>query len=175
VRPKHPSLHPIPVRKAIRICLLLVVIVALHSCAEEPQLWAPDSVQQVMGDYIETHPEQFSEFGKLADVTGMRSLLNTRGPYTLFLPTNDAMLDYYAQKNAASLKEFSESELKDLFLNHIVPVEIPTNEIGLGTLREKNALGDTWSPSSRGLISLFPRLPGSSTGTSRFQMVIYTW
>jgi uncharacterized surface protein with fasciclin (FAS1) repeats len=121
---------------------LLVVIVALHSCAEEPQLWAPDSVQQVMGDYIETHPEQFSEFGKLADVTGMRSLLNTRGPYTLFLPTNDAMLDYYAQKNAASLKEFSESELKDLFLNHIVPVEIPTNEIGLGTLREQNALGD---------------------------------
>jgi uncharacterized surface protein with fasciclin (FAS1) repeats len=130
------------VRKVIRIFLLFVVIAALHSCAEEPQYWAPDSQHQVMRDYIETRPEQFSEFAKLAELTGMRSLLNTRGPYTLFLPTNEAMLDYYTQKNVGSLEEFSESELSNLFLNHIVPIEISSLDIGLGTLSEKNALGD---------------------------------
>ncbi len=114
MRPEHPSICPSPVRKAIRICLLFFVIVALYSCAEEPQFWAPDSLHQVMKDYIETRPEQFSEFGKLAEVTGMRSLLNTRGPFTLFLPNNEAMLDYYTQKNVSSLEEIGESELRAL-------------------------------------------------------------
>jgi uncharacterized surface protein with fasciclin (FAS1) repeats len=142
VNPEEPSNNPIPLRKAARACLLFGFVMALHSCREEPQLWLPDSLHQVMRDYIETRPEQFSEFGKLAEVTGMRSLLNTRGPYTLFLPTNEAMLDYYTQKNVGSLDGFSESELRDLFFNHIVAFAISSFDIGLGTLSEKNALGD---------------------------------
>ena len=155
------SNNPSPVRKVARIFFLFIVFVALRSCREEPQMWLPDSRYQTMRDYIEAHPETFSEFGKLAEATGMPSLLNTRGPYTLFLPTDEAMLDYYTQKNLGSLEDFKGSELKDLFLNHIVPVDIPTNEIGLGTLREKNALGDYLVTEFRGseiILSKYARI-----------------
>ncbi|MCK4746892.1 MAG: fasciclin domain-containing protein, partial [Bacteroidales bacterium] len=78
-------------------------------CAEEPQLWKVESQEQVIGDYIASNPDQFSEFEKLIEVTGKRALLNVRGPYTVFLPTNEAMLAYYTLKNVNSLDDFSES------------------------------------------------------------------
>lgn len=80
-------------------------------CAEEPQYWKINSQEQVIGDYVATRPEQFSEFQKLLETTGMSALLNTRGPYTLFLPTNEAMYAYYSFKNVSSLMEFSDSSL----------------------------------------------------------------
>lgn len=126
----------------IRIALLFLGCMVIQSCREEPHLWQPDSREQVMGEYIETHPEFYSEFGKLVETTGMCSLLNTRGPYTLFLPDNEAMLDYYEQKNMGSLEEFSDSALKNLVLYHLVGAEISANDIGLGALPETNAIGD---------------------------------
>jgi len=67
----------------------------ITSCKEEPQVWAIKSEEQVAGDYIASHPDQFSEFTKLIEATGMEALLNVRGPYTVFLPNNEAMFAYY--------------------------------------------------------------------------------
>lgn len=124
------------------IILLVITGMLINGCSEEPQLWKVVSQEQVICDYITCHPEQFSEFWKLIEITEMGSLLKVRGPFTLFLPTNDAMLEYYNDKDLSSLQDLSESLLRDLILNHIVGMEIATNEIGLGTLREPNALGD---------------------------------
>ncbi len=125
-----------------RIVLLVLTIMVFNACKEEPQLWRVDSQQQVIGDYIATHPDQFSEFGKLVDATGMKSLLNTRGPFTLFLPNDEAMYEYYSLKNANSISDFSDSLLKELILYHTIGAEIETKDIGLGTLKETNAIGD---------------------------------
>ena len=111
-------------------------------CTQEPQLWKVKSQEQVAGDYIATHPDQFSEFGKLVDLTGLSSLLNIRGPFTVMLPTNDAMFEYYKQKNVKSLADFSESFRNRLVRNHIINNEIATSDIGLGALRDTNAIGD---------------------------------
>ncbi len=100
------------------------------------------SQQQVMGNYISNNPDQFSEFDKLIKTTGIGSLLNTRGPFTLFLPNDEAMQEYYMLKNVNSLEDFRDSILEALILNHIVGAEIETNDIGLGTLQETNAIGD---------------------------------
>jgi len=137
----HPF-HSIVGRIQFRIVLLLVAGIVFNFCAKEPQLWKEDSQQQVMGEYISNNPDQFSEFDKLIKSTGKGSLLNTRGPFTLFLPTDGAMLDYYKQRNVNTLEDISDSEQAELILNHIVGASIPANEIGLGTLRETNALGD---------------------------------
>jgi uncharacterized surface protein with fasciclin (FAS1) repeats len=132
----------IPYRVILLVAAMVVAGVLIHSCSEDPQLWKVASQEQVMGEYIANHPEQFSEFQKLVEATGMESLLNVRGPFTLFLPSDEAMLDYYMFKDVHSLGDFSESFLKDLILTHIVPFKISANDIGLGTLPEKNALGD---------------------------------
>lgn len=120
----------------------LVICFLLYSCAPDPQVWEPKSTEQVAGDYIKNNPDKFSEFGKLIEKTGLASLLNIRGPYTIMLPTDSAMMAYYKDKNVNSLDDISLENLTTLAKNHIVPAEIPVSDIGLGALREPNALGD---------------------------------
>lgn len=126
----------------IRNILLLFAGILVFSCSEEPQLWKVDSEEQVIYDYVASLPDQYSEFQKLIEYTEMGSLLKVRGPFTLFLPTDEAMFEYYLDKDMNSLEDFSASQLSDLIRNHIVAMEISTDEIRLGTLREPNALGD---------------------------------
>lgn len=120
----------------------MLVSIIFSFCSQEPQLWNPKSQDLLIGDYVAQYPDNFSEFNKLLDETGIKSVLNVRGPYTLFLPNNEAMFAYYKLKNVNSLDDFSDSFKKDLALNHIVKFDINTNDIGLGALRETNGLGD---------------------------------
>jgi uncharacterized surface protein with fasciclin (FAS1) repeats len=126
----------------ISLALLVISSVVFNACKEEPQLWKVESAKQVIGDYLANNPDQFAEFYKMVQNTGLESLLNTRGPFTLFLPTDEAMFAYYELKNVSSLEDFSESDQESIVLNHLVGADIGSNDIGLGTLRETNALGD---------------------------------
>lgn len=133
-------------RRFLNGTLLLFLLVSFSSlfftqCTQDPQYWKVSSTDQVAGDYIATHPE-YSEFEKLVQLTGMDALLRIRGPYTLFLPTNDAMLAYYKEKNVSSLEGLSPEFLTSLIRNHLITNEINTSEFGLGALRDTNAIGD---------------------------------
>lgn len=128
--------HKIIVLFSIFTCLLFTY------CKLEPQLWKLTPDKQGIGDYVEYYPEQFSEFSKLADLTKLKALLNVRGPYTVFLPTNEAMFTYYREKNVNSLEDFPEASLQKLIRNHIVCTIQNYYAIGLGALRDTNALGD---------------------------------
>jgi len=119
----------------------LVLFFFFNSCVEEPQIWESKSYEQVASDYIASRPE-FSEFSKLIEETGLNPLLKVRGPYTILLPDNDAMFEYYKEKKVTSLMDFTPEFKKELALNHIIDNEIRTGDIGLGALSEKNAIGD---------------------------------
>jgi uncharacterized surface protein with fasciclin (FAS1) repeats len=127
-----------------QLCLLSIILLMLLfvSCSQEPQTWDLKSQEQVIADYITSNPEQYSEFAKLIDATGMKSILSIRGPYTVFLPTNDAMFAYYKQKNVSSLADFDDQYLNNLIRSHIITNEISTVDFGLGALRDTNAIGD---------------------------------
>ncbi len=49
---------------------------------------------------------------------------------------------YYQEQGADSYLDFTEQELEDLALNHMVPSRVETGDVGLGALRELNGLGD---------------------------------
>ena len=94
-----------------------------------------------MSDYIASRPDQFSEFGKLLNTNGLVNQLSVRGPYTLFLPDNAAMLKYY-QDNNTSFDKLTEEQKLTLVYNHLIVNEIQTGDVGLGALRDTNAIGD---------------------------------
>ncbi len=139
---KNDKSIPINTFSELKILLIIFIAFLIVSCTNEAQLWEPKSQQLVAADYISHNPDQFSEFDKLMKATGMESLLKVRGPFTVFLPNNDAMFAYYKQKNVNSLDGFTDSFKKDLILNHIIGFAIPTGDFGLGALRETNALSD---------------------------------
>jgi uncharacterized surface protein with fasciclin (FAS1) repeats len=126
----------------LRVGFLLLLGISLHSCVEKPQVWELTSQELVIGDFITTNSDQYSEFGKLMEATGLESLLNTRGPYTLFLPNDEAMFAYYEFKGVESLKDFSAAFQRELILYHLIGTNIPTGDIGLGKIRDPNAVGD---------------------------------
>jgi uncharacterized surface protein with fasciclin (FAS1) repeats len=126
----------------IGVLMLFFLGAILSGCTEEAQVWDAKSPELLIGDYIADNPDQYSEFQKLMVATGMKSLLNVRGPYTVFLPTNEAMFLYYKSKNVNTIEDLNKTFQNNLIRNHIVNNEIPTGDFGLGALREINALGD---------------------------------
>jgi uncharacterized surface protein with fasciclin (FAS1) repeats len=125
----------------IQVSKLILFAVILFGCKQDPVLWKVDSTQQVITQYVESN-EQFSEFSKILESTGLNSLLAVRGPFTLFLPSDEVMKAYYTEKGVNSYTDFSAEVLKTLALNHIIGSQIGTGDIGLGAIREVNAIGD---------------------------------
>ncbi len=124
-----------------RFFLLALVLTIFTFCKQDPQLWKVNSTEQVASDYIKSKPE-YSEFAKLVEMTGLDPLLGIRGPYTIMLPNNDAMFAYYKQKGVNSLNDFDPKFLSSLVRNHLITNEINSSDIGLGAIRDTNAIGD---------------------------------
>jgi hypothetical protein len=79
---------------------------------------------------------------KILKKTGLNSLLSVRGPYTVFLPNDEAMKAYYAEKGVGSQDGIDVETWKKFVLNFLVPGELETGDFGLGSIRERNAIGD---------------------------------
>jgi uncharacterized surface protein with fasciclin (FAS1) repeats len=126
-----------------RLAVLYIILSSLliTSCVEEPKLWAIKSTEQVAVDYINSH-EEYSEFSRLIEITGLHALLGIRGPYTIMLPDNNAMFAYYKAKGVNSLTDFDKNFRYKLVLNHLILSEINTDDMGLGAIRDTNAIGD---------------------------------
>jgi uncharacterized surface protein with fasciclin (FAS1) repeats len=120
---------------------LLLFALLLFGCSEDPIEWKVKSTDQVITQYVESNPD-FSGFADLLERTGLNSLLAVRGPFTLFLPSNTAMQAYYTEKGVKSHLDFTDEFAGQLVRNHIIPSQIETGDIGLGALRDVNALGD---------------------------------
>lgn len=139
---KLPFINLESLKTKVRFIQVLFLSTIFSYCSIEPRYWEPKSQELLIGEYVENEPDNYSEFNKLLDETGKKSLLNVRGPFTLFLPDNDAMFAYYQLKNVNTLDDLSDSFKEDLVLNHIIGIGISTNDFGLGALVETNALGD---------------------------------
>jgi len=120
---------------------LILLVLFLFSCGEDPIEWEKKSTDQVISEYVANNLE-FSEFAKVLESTELTSLLSVRGPFTLFLPSDDEMKAFYAEKGVSSYTDFDVAFLRKLVLNHLIPSKIETGDIGLGAIRDTNALGD---------------------------------
>lgn len=95
-----------------------------------------------MADYVQKH-EQYTEFERMLEHTGLNSILNSGGPFTLFLPTNNAINELYDDLNVSTFTEISDTGFARNFIyNHIIGTSIVTEEMGIGALPETNLLGD---------------------------------
>ena len=83
--------------KSVQGSVILLLLLFLSGCESDPQLWNVKANQQVITEYVESNDE-FSEFAGILDATGLNSLLAVRGPFTVFLPSNESLRAYYAEK-----------------------------------------------------------------------------
>lgn len=126
----------------LRFVHILVLGIVTITCQEEVKEWVPKTNEMVITDYVYSEPELFSEFGAVLEYTGIENFLRVRGPYTLLLPTDAAMRDYYTRMNVTTYTDLEMQVLSDMVYNHIFNGEITAGSIGLGTLPFENGLGD---------------------------------
>ncbi len=74
---------------------------------------------KLVGQYIESD-STLSEFYKLLTKTNTVGLLNSYGEYTVFIPDNQAMQEFYKLKGKSGLEEFTTDSLKEIAYDHII-------------------------------------------------------
>lgn len=111
---------PNPHSLKVIITGLLFGLIMLSSCDSDK---VGDNLytftDQMAGQYINSDTT-LSEFARLIELTNIKGLLNSYGNYTCFVPTNQAMRNFYKQKGKKSLDDFSADSLKTIAYDHII-------------------------------------------------------
>lgn len=126
--------------KRLHLATLLVVLLfgLLNGCAKaptpEPTLPPPTPTpspqptpkETTLWDLLQSDP-RFSQFAEMARSTGMDQMLQGDGPFTLLVPTNDALKKVPASR-MQQLREDSDG-LLNLVLNHVLTGRMTMQEI----------------------------------------------
>jgi len=104
------------------LLILLAMAWVLSSCVNKDKLGESyyTFTGQMMGEYLRSQPEKFSEFTKMLDTTGVMGLLNAYGTYTCFAPTNDAVHKFYISRGHISINDFPFDSIKKVVYDHII-------------------------------------------------------
>ena len=122
--------------------LIIITTMLITRCEDTPDALPVKDTELQITTYMEAHQDKYAEFLKAVIRVNLQHLFKTRGPYTLFLPTDGAMFNYYEENGIDSLGQIPGADLKDLVYNHIVPGEVMSPDISLGSLPYPNAIGD---------------------------------
>ncbi|MFA9388984.1 MAG: fasciclin domain-containing protein [Prolixibacteraceae bacterium] len=114
------------------------------ACYPDVEGYNPGADELVIAQFIQSGEDSlnYTEFNTLLLNTELNSFLSIRGPYTLFLPNNAAMQAFYAAKGYTSADDMDLETQRKLVLNHLVLAEISAGDIGLGAIRQTNAIDD---------------------------------
>lgn len=122
---------------ALSVFLLLLTLVG---CKKEPIVTLV-SDQVNITSYLDKHPERFSEFRKILDITDTDGFLQAYGNYTLFLPTNEGIKKYLTDMGKTSVEQISVDELKNMVRFHLLEDTISTVHFGDSKLNSLTMLG----------------------------------
>jgi len=99
---------------------LIGIIGLLSSCIKDEPSNVSTFTQEMMGEYLNNHKADYSEFYRLLDTTKVLGLVNAYGEYTLFAPDNEAMQTFYITSGKTSLKDFPLDALKKIAYDHLI-------------------------------------------------------
>ena len=130
------------------LVLLVGMSSFLSSCIED----TPDTIstftQEMMGEYLQKRPAEFSEFTRLLDTTEVLGLVDSYGEYTLFAPNDSAMHAFYATSGRKSLKEFPLDTLKKIAYDHLIKGYELTTDLFTDGLMPYLTMGDRFVETS---------------------------
>jgi uncharacterized surface protein with fasciclin (FAS1) repeats len=119
-----------PVALAITAILLLA---GLSQCKKIKIASLTTEDTNLVG-YMEKHPDTYSEFIKVLEISGTSAYLNAYGAYTMFAPDNDAIKSWLKETGKSSLEDVSAADLKDMVRYHVLQDTISTPSFTDGKL-----------------------------------------
>ncbi|MEO5909766.1 MAG: fasciclin domain-containing protein [Pelobium sp.] len=113
--------------------VILLLVISLWACRKQELVINTNSELNITG-YLDSDPDQFSEFRKILSLTGNAGFLNAYGAYTLFLPNNAAVKDYLQTTGKATVGDVDLNILKDLVKFQLIEDTLTTNNFKDGKL-----------------------------------------
>lgn len=112
--------------KSYIFCFLLCpVILGLASCVSSQddgdRVWKTKE-DKIISEWLQAKPELSISLEALKK-TYVFNTISTYGPYTFFVPNNNAWTNYFSSHNYSSLQDVNVSTLEDIFEYHILPVK----------------------------------------------------
>jgi uncharacterized surface protein with fasciclin (FAS1) repeats len=128
--------------KLLHKIMALSIVLSSATCSDDAsdRFFSTFEEKQITS-YLEANPEMYSEFSKWLNVSGIADLLNAYGAYTCFAPTNEAISNYYVQKEI-TFEQMTLAEIREITFNHIIgqtimSVEFPVGVLSTATLLER--------------------------------------
>nr|WP_294899014.1 fasciclin domain-containing protein [uncultured Pedobacter sp.] len=122
-------------------CFIIVAMVfSVVACKKQAMVYTTDNTLNITG-YLDSQPENFSEFSEILQITGNAGFLDAYGAYTLFAPNNAAVDAYLKDLGKTSVKDVDLATLKDLVRIHLIEDTISTTDFKDGKLRTLTMYG----------------------------------
>lgn len=141
-------------RTIIALVGILILSVVAQGCREDLEGNLPVVKGELIGEYLQNNPDQFSEFTQMLDSANVLGLLNAYGLYTVFAPTNQALQAYYQSQGINGFSEMPQEDLVAFCYNHIIKGDtIKTDDFTEGALSSQSMsqrfISITFSDTSR--------------------------
>ncbi|BDD10443.1 hypothetical protein FUAX_28750 [Fulvitalea axinellae] len=128
--------------------LVLPLLLVIQSCEEDNEVGKIKTAEeQTLVEYIRANPDQYSEFEKLLDISGLYGILNARGAFTAFLPDNEAVKEFLEGRNPESMEK---DYVGLLVRSHFLTGKYVANDMVPGTVADSTFAGNFVSLDFRG-------------------------
>lgn len=120
--------------------IIMLMVLSIVACKKQAMVYTTDNTLNITG-YLDSQPDNFSEFREILQITGTAGYLDAYGAYTLFLPNNAAVDAYLKDVGKTSVKDVDVATLKDLVKIHLIEDTISTSDFKDGKLRTLTMYG----------------------------------
>jgi uncharacterized surface protein with fasciclin (FAS1) repeats len=133
-----------PAERTWRIvpALCCVIIMAIVPACKKDSFSYQEQLRQVLAFDMLQQDTSLSISVQALEKTKMSATLNTYGPFTFFIPDNNAWRKFFASRAKTKLDDFSEEELKTILVYHILPTRIKSAEFIQGPQATATGRGD---------------------------------
>ncbi|UKM63839.1 fasciclin domain-containing protein [Flavobacteriaceae bacterium GSB9] len=111
-------------KNLMRLAFTALVTIVVLNCTSQKYKESTDETLNIT-EYLRAN-EEYSLFLEILDVTGYSAFMNTYGTYTMFLPTNDAVLKLLDDYGANAVSDIPLEDLQELAKLHILPEKVST-------------------------------------------------
>jgi uncharacterized surface protein with fasciclin (FAS1) repeats len=126
----------------IRLATLCVLILASIQGCKKDHFSYQEQLRQVLAFEMIQQDTSLSMAVQALEKANMAATLNTYGPFTFFIPDNNAFRKFLAGRGKASLDDIPADELKTILVYHILPTRLKSAEFIQGPQATPTGRGD---------------------------------
>jgi uncharacterized surface protein with fasciclin (FAS1) repeats len=125
----------------VLVMLIICMLAGMQGCKKDGFSYQ-EQLRQVLAFDMLQQDTSLSMAVQALELTKMSTTLNTYGPFTFFIPNNNAFRKYLVDKGKTKLEEIPEDELKTVLAYHILPTRLKSAEFIQGPQATPTGKGD---------------------------------